>query len=556
MDDRQDDRSVSDDTGGGKVLPLDATDVLETVEAESGDWETPRQLPPKVEPPPQLDPEIIPEPFREYATGVADGLQVPLGMVAGPMLVAVSCAVGRAAQLRLKPGYKTVSNVWGVVVAPPSSKKSPAIEKAWKPLEDVIRDYKAQWKNQARLQYAERVELEGEIERLKQRIAGEDETGLEEHEKLADLQQRLDELPTQRRFKTSDVTPEKLGDLLSRNPRGLTLKIDELFTWYSSLDKSGREDSRAFFLTCWNGYGTHEIDRVTVENRHVHNPTLSIIGGTQPGKMNRLVEGATGDGVEDDGLLQRFQIIIAPDRLMFGPDHFDCHAFRHASASHESFQRARSIFEALVDLDYSEEDDRDGVFVTELSDSATDRAWSWMEDRERHKRRLIAEGASPAWTSHLGKSESTFASLVLSFHAIHCADGGKHPAKNPAGIEAVEQAIQWCEYLEGHARQVYPPALSAEQRAMYALADRIQDGDIESGMKVRDIARKRWSELTDTDTHSATDLVKAGLEQLEDLGWVKVKSVAPGDKGGRPSPRVFTHRGVADKTDETPDLPF
>ena len=68
--------------------------------------------------------------------------------------------------------------------------------------------------------------------------------------------------PQRRRYLTNDATVEKIGELLAVNPRGILVFRDELTGWLSSLDKEGREGTRAFFLEAWSGTGSFVYDRI------------------------------------------------------------------------------------------------------------------------------------------------------------------------------------------------------------------------------------------------------------------------------------------------------
>lgn len=43
--------------------------------------------------------------------------------------------------------------------------------------------------------------------------------------------------------------------------------------------------------------------------------TGSIVGGIQPGKLQHYIDGACAGGEGADGLLQRFQLLVWPDRI-------------------------------------------------------------------------------------------------------------------------------------------------------------------------------------------------------------------------------------------------
>jgi putative DNA primase/helicase len=152
--------------------------------------------------------------------------------------------------------------------------------------------------------------------------------------------------PTPRRYTTNDTSIEKMAELLMDNPDGLLLYRDELTGWLRSLDKAGHEAARAFYLEAWNGDGSHEVDRIGRGSLFVKALCVSVLGGIQPGPLSSYVEGAFDDGESADGLLQRLQVLVYPDRGRFDPTDL--------SPDLDARDRAYKVFKELADLDVEE----------------------------------------------------------------------------------------------------------------------------------------------------------------------------------------------------------
>jgi putative DNA primase/helicase len=113
-----------------------------------------------------------------------------------------------------------------------------------------------------------------------------------------------------------DATPEKVAEILSRDPAGALMVHDELASLFGSFERySSGASARAFYLTSWNG-GPSLKDRVgkgasddTAEIR-VENLALSQLAGIQPDRLAKLRD------LTSDGLLQRFLPVLmrAPKR--------------------------------------------------------------------------------------------------------------------------------------------------------------------------------------------------------------------------------------------------
>ena len=69
---------------------------------------------------------------------------------------------------------------------------------------------------------------------------------------------------------------------------------------------------RAFYCEAWNGTGAYTYDRIGRGTLHIRAACLSVLGGIQPGPLERYLR-AVFAGRGDDGLLQRFQLAVWPD---------------------------------------------------------------------------------------------------------------------------------------------------------------------------------------------------------------------------------------------------
>ena len=111
----------------------------------------------------------------------------------------------------------------------------------------------------------------------------------------------------------NDATPEKVAEILARDPSGALMVHDELAGWLDGFERyNSGQSARALYLQCWNGGGFLK-DRVgkgksdpDAEIR-VDNLALGILGGIQPDKLAKLHD------LTSDGLLQRFlPVLMAP----------------------------------------------------------------------------------------------------------------------------------------------------------------------------------------------------------------------------------------------------
>jgi putative DNA primase/helicase len=336
---------------------------------------------------------------------------------------------------------------------------------------------------------------------------------------------------TERRFHTNDVTVEKLGELLRDNPRGMLVLRDELAGWLRALDKSGREGDREFFLEGWNGTGSYTVDRIGRGTIHIPSLTLSLFGGIQPGKLQALIASAVHGGFEDDGLLQRLQLAVWPDRLppWVKPTRWPDKAAR---------DQVTAIFKALAAMDWvSAGATTDDIPYVKFSQGAQSIADDWRDALE-HRLRSDDLDDTPAFAAHIAKYRSLMPALALLFYLIDLVTKTPGTSRGTVTEQHVRLAIRWCAFLEAHARKLYATELHAGASAAHALAAKIEAGAVVDGYPVRDLYRAQWTGL------QTTELVLAALDELGDLGWVRVEFAMT---EGRPMQVVRLHPDLMER---------
>jgi hypothetical protein len=297
------------------------------LEAAKDTWEDPVPLPEGLPPVATLDPAMIPEPLRGWIVDVSERMQIPPDFAAAGAVVVAGSLIGRKVGILAKrrDDWLVVPNLWGAVVGRPSLMKSPALAEVMKPLGRLVaeayedyREAKSTYEMDVMVAEATKAAFKDELKGAARAAA---KTG--DRSKLDEIARRsqdteVPEEPVLRRYKTEDATVEKISEILLENPSGILVHRDELSGWLRSLDKQGREGDRAFYLEAWNGTGSFDVDRIGRGSLHVPALCLSILGSIQPGPLSTYVYQATQGEKGDDGLLQRFQLLVWPDLLLAG----------------------------------------------------------------------------------------------------------------------------------------------------------------------------------------------------------------------------------------------
>ncbi len=495
-------------------------------------WPEPKPLPAGLRPVQAFDRDLLPESIAPWVFDIADRMQCPPDFVAVPALVALGSVIGR--KLAIRPQRRTdwceVANLWGCIVGRPGAMKSPAISEALKPLhraERAAREiYEAEAQEYALAMEAFKISKEGLT--AKARAAVKNGGAIDP----MDLAVNEPAEPVARRYVVNDTSYEALGEILASNPNGVLAFRDELVSLLKTLDREDYAAARGFFLTAWNGTSGYAFDRITRGRTHIDAACLSLLGGTQPGRIAEYIRRATGGGASDDGLIQRFGLLVWPDQTGEWEE-IDRPPDRIARDA------AWSVFDRLDKLEPAdlgaETDEYQPLPFLRFDGDAQGLFAEWRATLEV---RLRSAEMPPALESHLSKYKKLIPGLAL---ISHLADGGAGPVNETATMRALAMA----EYLESHAVRCYSAGTEAETAAAKAILARIRKGDLVDGFTAREVHQHGWANLSDREQ------VGAGLALLSDLDWIAAET----QKTGGRSRTVYTinpavhgvarHRGEA-----------
>jgi hypothetical protein len=474
--------------------------------AQTHEWRQPDPIIktlPKVEP---LHEAMLPNALRAWIVDEAKRMNCPIDFVAIPALVLAGSLIGNRCNIRPKKndiGWLLPANLWGGVVGRPSVLKSPAKNAALrplKPLEARAMEEHAQDSKRYRAQEASYKAISEAIKNDMKTLASSGkktkptDTMLQLKAKLAALEEPLPK--PLKRYRTSDSTIEKLADLQKDSPNGLLVDRDELVGLLASFDKEGREADRAFYLEGWNGNSSFTVDRITRGTTIIEKLCISVYGTTQPDKLQKYIYRASHQ-FENDGLLQRFQLLVYPDspepRLV------------DIAADEAAYQVVEAIYERLAteSPDAWGASELDGGYIIGFTSEGYEVFCDWYDSLTQ----TLTIEDDPLLQEHFGKYRSLMPKLALIFHVVE-GEGGNVSAS------CARKAAAWCAYLESHARRIYSLGRHAEMDAALVVIRKLNRGELVDGFTVRDVRQKGWSLLRDTQTIEST------LELLANAGWI------------------------------------
>jgi putative DNA primase/helicase len=491
-------------------------------------WPDPCPLPTTLLQVASFDFNLLPETLRPWAADVAERMQCPPDYIAVSVMAALGSVLGRKIVIKpkIEDDWQVVSNQWALIVGRPGVLKSPAMEESLKPLKRLCVDADRVFKDaQNTYDVDEKIAKIQAAEALKKasKLLGEKSksTDASSSEKIENARKLIAENPTStepvlRRYIANDTNIASLGVLLQQNPNGLLVFRDEIVSLLSSLDQEERASEKGFYLTGWNGDSSYTFDRIGRGlHLNVECVCLSMLGSTQPGRISDYLSQAVRGGRGDDGLMQRFGLLVWPD-ISSDWKHVDHWPDKDARTT------AFAVFDHLDKLDWhtvgakrdrGPDGDEEGLPYLRFNIDAYDAFVAWRMDLEKRLRGDL----HPALESHLAKYRKLVPGLALIGHLV---DGGT----GPVAVPALERALGWATYLETHARRAYGSVIAGAAETAKAILAKIKSGHLRGEFSSRDVWRPQWSKLTDRAA------VHAGLTMLVDYEYLRETKNATGGR--------------------------
>ena len=460
---------------------------------QTNQWPEPQPLEDYLFPVKPMCREMLSDPMAVWLCDINYRMQCPLDFVVSAAMVMTSSVLGTRVRMHPKQfdSWQVDPHLWGGVVAPPGSKKTPATSEVFKLLirleikageayDHALAIYKVALAEHK----AEFKAVSFTLEKFrKNRLAGKSKEDSEQRE--AELKKQRDELlknepqlPVLRRYRINDPTIEALQDVLKKDPKCILLERDELIGMLVQWEMKGHEMDRSFYLEAHAGLRGYCGVRVVRGEFRIPILCLSLYGGIQPIKLVQYLRDPQIN-LSHDGAIQRFQMLVYPDPIKD-------YTYTDQSENTEAKNRFFAVLEKIA----STKDFQDfGAIVTEYEnapfftfDNEAQQVFKvWLIANEKK----IANEPTNAMKEHLAKFPDLFARLCLIFHILELADnavrnqGEKKQKYVPA--RHAKMAVQWCDYLEFHARRIYAVANNPSLAAALALSHKFQDPGVSFG---------------------------------------------------------------------------
>jgi hypothetical protein len=453
-------------------------------------------------------PEMLPEALRPWLCDIAERGQFHFDFLAVSGMAALGGAVGRRCAVYAKrlDNWHEYPNLWACIVGRPGAMKSPSMSATLAPLRRIEKAWAEEYRqDMANFQSAE---LAAGIKFKAAKMQADKLAKDGKPFVVPEISGLLE--PICRRMLTSDPTEAKLGELLSQNPCGLTLELDELALLWAMFERDPA--LRELMLKSWNGREAHTVDRVGRGTTYIEALCLSVIGGIQPGRLAPMVNAATQSG-GGDGLLQRFPLVAYPDGWADEWRNVD----RHPDT--EAVRMAWEVFERLANStpEHYPRVSEHGPNGLRFSPAALEQFSEWHEHLHRT---LRAGDMTETAEAFLAKQAKPLLGLAL------LSELADNPNAEEIGTVSLGRALAMLDASESHIARMLEARIRIEIIAAQQIWQRVRRGDLSDGFTARSLKQRNWSGLTDGET------VDAALAVLVECGHLRADKI---NTGGRPS---------------------
>ncbi len=450
----------------------------------------------------------LPDGIKEMVTAIAESLQVPPDMPATAALGVVSACIQGKFEVQVKPDWKEQANLYILVIARPSERKSPVLQILTAPLYAYSKEQNFLRGPAIQEYQTKRKIIEGAIESLTARASKKGDVGYFE---ISEKQRELESLKPVHpvRLIADDVTPEKLVSLMAANDGKMAVISAEggLFDILAGLYSLNVNIDP--FLKAYTG-DSIQIDRQGRPSEIIDNPALTMLLMIQPSVLEKIIENGKFNG---RGLTARF--LYSYPMSMIGKGR----KFETDPIGEDNKEVYESLLYSLLKIPLG---DQPRILTLSKEAYILFSDWFyWIEDRFNNEFYKVE-----SWAGKLAGNTARIAGV------LHCCQHQERGADYPISGKAMQDAIEIAKYFVDHALFIFEKAgetdTQAEKDAKYILKRIDSTGLTE--MSKRDLVRL-------CDGHfPSLGLMESALNILTMRGYIQTEKIKT---GGRPSETVY-----------------
>jgi hypothetical protein len=436
--------------------------------------------------------EVLPRDLARFIKEAAGAIGCDPALVAAPLLSGLAAAVGNTRWISVKPDWSEPCIIWCASIANSGTCKSPAAEKALRPLVEAQKRAFDKY-SAAMLNYE--VECEA-YEQGKRRKS------------CASTSTAKPKLPVALRYIVVDTTVEALAPILQENLRGLLIARDELSGLLGSLGRyktggKAKTADEALYLSMHRGQAL-TIDRKGTGTVHIPQAVVSIAGNIPPEVFAKCFR----DHVSS-GLAARFLVVQPPDTPRKWTDR---------TISQPTAKGLEALYRELLGLGF---DEYGAPVHLPLTPEAKQ---TWIEFFNRHNAALPSGPAlAAAWSKLEGYAARLSLLMQLVRHAL-----GETQCSDAVEVESVRAGVALTEWFTNEARRLYGRMAETDQEAeIRELAESVEPVQKRLGVapKIRDLQMGVWKfrgMTADAIRDQLNKVVEAGRGAWLDEGRIHV----------------------------------
>ena len=363
--------------------------------------------------------EIFPKAIRDIIEALEEYENYNVDFTSASFLTVFAAAMGNTWSVRFMTGWVSRPIIYMVLVGSPSCGKTPPLQQAVAPLLKLDGEYD--------MIYCKEMETYRRWERMsaKQR---------EKHSLPEEMK-----MPQRKCHVVVDSTVEALIGALRDNPRGVLIYKDEIDSLLSNFNRYNGSDE-GYFLSLFSGTPFKYSRKSNNEHIFLANPYCSIIGSTQPGRLDEQFGGKR----MMNGFSSRF--------LKVYPEIDKMPSWNDTAMPDGVLEEWERIIRKVVTVTPSTDQEGKATSIELLfSQEAKLRVIQWKDEVNN---KAYAETDSDAVRALCGKLETYLVRFCLVIQIMHCICGESGMDKIEPGT--AELAIRLTEYFRNMESRIAP----------------------------------------------------------------------------------------------------
>ena len=363
--------------------------------------------------------EIFPKAIRDIIEALEEYENYNVDFTSASFLTVFAAAMGNTWSVRFMTGWISRPIIYMVLVGSPSCGKTPPLQQAVAPLLKLDGEYD--------MIYCKEMETYRRWERMsaKQR---------EKHSLPEEMK-----MPQRKCHVVVDSTVEALIGALRDNPRGVLIYKDEIDSLLSNFNRYNGSDE-SYFLSLFSGTPFKYSRKSNNEHIFLANPYCSIIGSTQPGRLDEQFGGKR----MMNGFSSRF--------LKVYPEIDKMPSWNDTAMPDGVLEEWGRIIRKVVTVTPSTDQEGKATSIELMfSQEAKLRVIQWKDEVNN---KAYAETDSDAVRALCGKLETYLVRFCLVIQIMHCICGESGMDKIEPGT--AELAIRLTEYFRNMESRIAP----------------------------------------------------------------------------------------------------